>query len=106
MAHEIGLYILDEPASALSFTSSVALVQLLNDMRAAGSQVVVSTRSPVLAAVRGARLLELGEHVIRPVDYDDRELVRSCAPRRPISTGWIEVLDADDLQQAQRFPRG
>lgn len=75
MAHEPGLYVLDEPEAALSFDSSLTLVQILLDLRAAGSQVVLATHSPVLAAVPGARLLQLGSDGIRPVAYDDTDVV-------------------------------
>jgi predicted ATPase len=86
MTEEVGLYILDEPESALSFTSSLALLLLLQEMRSVGSQVVMATHSPVLAAVPGARILELGEWGIRQVDYDDTDLV----------TGWRAFLNAPE----------
>jgi predicted ATPase len=59
---ERGLWILDEPESALSFRSSLRLMALLHGMAAAGSQVLLSTHSPVLAALPGARIYELGAH--------------------------------------------
>jgi len=76
MTHEVGLYVLDEPESALSFTSSLALLHILDALREAGSQVVLATHSPILAALPGARLLEVGEHGIRPIAYDDSGLVQ------------------------------
>ncbi|CCG01687.1 AAA family ATPase [Blastococcus saxobsidens] len=54
-----GLYVLDEPDAALSFTGTLSLVAQLADLTARGAQVVVATHSPVLAALPGARLLEL-----------------------------------------------
>lgn len=72
-----GLWVLDEPESALSLTGSLALLGLLREQVAAGSQVVLSTHSPVLAAFPGARLLELGEWGMRESADDDLELVRS-----------------------------
>jgi predicted ATPase len=56
---ERGLWILDEPESALSFRSCLRLLALLNGMTAAGSQVLLATHSPVLAAMPGARIYEL-----------------------------------------------
>jgi predicted ATPase len=56
---ERGLWILDEPESALSFRSSLRLLALLNGIVAAGSQVLVATHSPVLAAFPGATVYEL-----------------------------------------------
>lgn len=77
MVAEPGLYVLDEPESALSFDSCLILLALLADMRAAGSQVVLATHSPVLAALPHAHLLQLDDHGIRPVQYSDADLVIS-----------------------------
>jgi predicted ATPase len=77
MTHEPGLYILDEPESALSFDSCLVLLQILADMRAAGSQIVLATHSPVLASLPGATLLQLDADGITPVAYDDSDLVVS-----------------------------
>lgn len=72
-----GLYLLDEPESALSFTSSLALAGQLHQMADQEDvQVLVSTHSPILAAIPGARLLELGPWGMREVEYDDLQLVR------------------------------
>ena len=55
-----GLYVLDEPESALSFSACLALVGLLHDLASTGTaQVVVATHSPVVASLPGARILEL-----------------------------------------------
>jgi predicted ATPase len=64
---DVGVYFLDEPEAALSFQSSLALLVLLNTMRSEGSQVIVSTHSPILASLPGATILELGDHGIRVV---------------------------------------
>lgn len=77
MIDEPGLYVLDEPESALSFDSSLALIQIMVDMRAAGSQVLLATHSPILAAAPGARLLQLDDAGITEVPYDEADLVTS-----------------------------
>lgn len=77
MTGEAGLYVMDEPESALSFTSALTLVQISCDMRAAGSQIALATHSPILAAIPAARLLELCADGIREVGYDDSDLVAS-----------------------------
>ena len=74
---EVGVYFMDEPEAALSFQSCLGLIALLDEMRAEGSQVIVATHSPVLVALPGATLLELGEWGIRPAAYDELELVQS-----------------------------
>jgi predicted ATPase len=70
-----GFYLMDEPDAPLSFTASLGLVALLHDLAAAGSQVIVATHSPVIAALPGAHLLELGPWGIRPATWDDLSLV-------------------------------
>ena len=58
--NETGFYLMDEPDAPLSFTASLGLAALLHDLVAAGSQIIVATHSPVIAAIPGASLLELG----------------------------------------------
>ena len=72
-----GLWILDEAESALSFSGCLALVAHISDILAAGSQVVLSTHSPILAAIPGATIYELGEWGMRPASYDELEMVQS-----------------------------
>ena len=73
--NETGFYLLDEPDAPLSFTASLGLAALLHDLVEAGSQIVVATHSPVLAAIPGAHLLELGSWGIQPATWDDLSLV-------------------------------
>ena len=70
-----GFYLMDEPDAPLSFTSCLGLVALLHDLAEAGSQAVVATHSPLVAAVPGARILELGDWGIRPAQWADLHLV-------------------------------
>ncbi|MFI2752899.1 AAA family ATPase [Cellulomonas sp. P22] len=70
-----GLYVLDEPESALSFTGCLALVAHLHDLVARGSQVILSTHSPVLAALPGAQITEVGEWGLRTSAWEDLEVV-------------------------------
>jgi len=71
-----GLYVLDEPESALSFDNSLALVAHLSDLARNGSQVLLSTHSPVLAAIPGAAIWEIGEWGMRECAWEDLDLVR------------------------------
>jgi len=73
--NEPGFYLMDEPDAPLSFTASLGLVALLHDLTLAGSQAVVATHSPVVAAVPGARILELGEWGFRPAPWDQLDIV-------------------------------
>lgn len=71
-----GLFLLDEPESALSFSSCLGLLAVLDDLRDEGAQVLCATHSPLLAALPGATLLELGDHGIRPATWDGLDLVQ------------------------------
>jgi predicted ATPase len=72
---ERGLWILDEPESALSFRSSLRLLALLHGMAATGSQVLLATHSPVLAALPGATIYELGDDGFTERPWTDLDLV-------------------------------
>jgi predicted ATPase len=73
--NEDGFYLMDEPDAPLSFTASLGLAALLHDLAAGPSQVLVASHSPILAAIPGANLLELGSWGIRPASWDDLSLV-------------------------------
>ncbi|HVX43804.1 MAG TPA: ATP-binding protein [Mycobacteriales bacterium] len=77
MSAEPGLYVLDEPESALSFDSCLVLLTIMRGMLAAGSQILLATHSPLLAALPGAHLLQLDDSGISPVEYDSCDLVTS-----------------------------
>ena len=73
--NEPGFYLMDEPDAPLSFTACLGLVALLDDLARAGAQAVVATHSPMIAAVPGARLLELGPWGMRAVGWDELDIV-------------------------------
>ena len=70
-----GFYVMDEPESALSFTSCLALVGVLDELVRSGGQVLCATHSPLLTALPGATLLQLSERGIEPVEWSDLDLV-------------------------------
>jgi predicted ATPase len=69
-----GVYLLDEPDAALSFTGTLTLMALLQEVVTGGAQVVLATHSPVLAALPGATLVEVGSWGLRPATWDRLEL--------------------------------
>lgn len=73
---ERGLWILDEPESALSFRSCLRLLALLDGVVAAGSQVLLATHSPLLAALPGALVYELHGSGFSAREWADLELVQ------------------------------
>lgn len=72
---EPGLYLMDEPEAALSFTSCLRLVGVLHRLAEDGAQVICATHSPLLAATPGAAILELGDHGVRAADWAELDLV-------------------------------
>jgi predicted ATPase len=70
-----GLFLLDEPEAALSFSSCLQLVGLLHDLAEAGSQVICATHSPILAATPGAEIIEVGDHGLRHTAWDELDIV-------------------------------
>ncbi|MFD7665270.1 AAA family ATPase [Streptomyces sp. NPDC059788] len=70
-----GLYVLDEPEAALSFTSCLELLGVLHELGRGGAQIVCATHSPLLTALPGAEIVEVGEHGMRRVAWDELALV-------------------------------
>lgn len=70
-----GLYLMDEPEAALSFSSCLRLVALMRRLAGGGGQVICATHSPLLTALPGAQILEMGEHGIRDVAWQELALV-------------------------------
>ena len=81
-----GLWVFDEAESALSFNGCLMLIAQVMDLVRGGSQVVMSTHSPILAALPGARILELSASGMERRDYEDLDMVRN----------WRMVLDAPE----------
>jgi predicted ATPase len=71
-----GFYCLDEPEAALSFSSTLGLIGVLHDVVRDGGQVLCATHSPVLAAMPGATILEVGDWGLRRTTWDELELVQ------------------------------
>jgi predicted ATPase len=91
-----GFYLMDEPDSPLSFVASLSLVGLLHDLAQEGSQAIVATHSPVVAAVPGAHVLELGEWGIRESRWADLEIVHSWRGFLNDPSAFLRYLLADD----------
>ena len=81
-----GLWLMDEPEAALSVSGCLGLLAMLKTLVERGSQVIISTHSPLLAAFPSATLLELGPWGMRESSYDDLELVST----------WRLFLDAPE----------
>jgi predicted ATPase len=72
-----GIFIFDEPESALSPTRQVEFLKLLRRMDQSGSsQVIMATHSPMLMAYPDARLLQLTKYGLDTVRVEDTEHYR------------------------------
>ena len=69
-----GLYLLDEPEAALSPTSQVTFLKLLQRFSAGGqAQFVIATHSPILLALPGAQIFSFDGPRIQEVSYEETE---------------------------------
>jgi predicted ATPase len=68
-----GLYVLDEPESALSPARQIALLARMRELILQGSQFVMATHSPILMAYPGASILQLDGDGLTPLRYDETE---------------------------------
>jgi len=72
-----GLYLLDEPDTALSPRRLLELVRLLHDMSRAGhAQFIVATHSPILLSCPGALVLSFDHAPVRAVEYHETDHYR------------------------------
>lgn len=71
-----GLYLLDEPESALSLVGQLQLLAIMHQLQAEHSQFLIATHSPILMAFPGADILELSDSGIRRVGYRESEQYR------------------------------
>jgi predicted ATPase len=89
-----GFFCLDEPEAALSFSSTLGLVAALQRVVARKGQVLCATHSPVLAAMPGARILEVGPWGLRETAWDDLEVVDHW--RRYLAEPWAYLRHLQD----------
>jgi predicted ATPase len=69
-----GLFLLDEPETALSPTTQIELVRLLGELKKKGqAQFVICTHSPILLALPGAEIYSFNGSVIEKVAYEDTD---------------------------------
>jgi predicted ATPase len=70
--HIKGLYLLDEPESALSPASQIRLLNLLQQLEATGkAQFIITTHSPILLAYPGAQIFSFDSSRIKEIAYED-----------------------------------
>lgn len=70
-----GLYLLDEPESALSVHGQLQMLRIIHDLARDGSQFVIATHSPILISLPGAAIVTCTDDGPLATSYDDVELV-------------------------------
>jgi predicted ATPase len=71
--HGRGLYILDEPESALSPRKQLLMLRRIRQLIDRDSQFIIATHSPILLAYPDAKILLLNHHGYLPVNYQETE---------------------------------
>jgi len=72
-----GLYLLDEPETALSPKSQLEFLQVLEDMGKAGhAQFIVATHSPILLACPEAKIISFDHVPVANVEYEETDHYR------------------------------
>jgi len=72
-----GLYLLDEPETALSPRSQIELLHIIRDMTRDGhAQFIIATHSPLLLACRNAVIYSFDGDEIEPIRYEQTEHYR------------------------------
>ena len=69
-----GLYLLDEPETALSPKSQLELLKLLQEMGALGhAQFIIATHSPILLACPGSVIYSFDDAPVQRIRYEETE---------------------------------
>lgn len=96
-----GLYILDEPESALSPQRQLTLLSIIHDLvEARASQFIIATHSPILMAYPKALIYRLSPAGIEQVAYEDTEHYRITrdfldSPERFFKTLFRRDIDSE-----------
>ncbi|AOO79966.1 AAA family ATPase [Bosea vaviloviae] len=91
-----GLFIFDEPESALSPARQMTFLKLLQRIERAGhTQVIMATHSPMLMAFPGARLLGLSKYGLEPIALEDTAHFRIMREFCADPAGFVELAIED-----------
>lgn len=72
-----GLYLLDEPETALSPQSQIELLKVLSHARHSGqTQFIIATHSPILLACPGSTIYDFDRVPLQPIDYEETAYFR------------------------------
>src|ERR1700681_4096837 len=88
-----GIFIFDEPESALSPSRQVEFLKLLRRMDRSGiCQVIMATHAPMLMAYPGATLLRLSKYGLDPVAVEDTDHYRLMREFWSDPAGFVETI--------------
>lgn len=68
-----GLYLMDEPESALSPKNQMRFLSTIHNLVQKGSQFIIVTHSPILLSYYNAAILN-ADDMLRPIEYKDTEI--------------------------------
>ena len=71
-----GLYIFDEPEAALSYLNQLRFLVWMKEAVRLGSQIIISTHSPVILAYPDAEIFVAEDGVLKTTPYDDCYIYR------------------------------
>jgi predicted ATPase len=91
-----GLYLLDEPESALSPSRLLSLLAAMHRLERAGSQFVIATHSPILLAYPGARIWRFEADGLHETAWDQTEHVSITRMFLQDPSRFLKHLFADD----------
>jgi predicted ATPase len=88
-----GIYIFDEPESALSPSRQMEFLKLMRRMDQSGHcQIIMATHSPVLMAYPDARLLRLSKYGLEPVSVKDTDHYKVMREFCEDPKGFVEAV--------------
>jgi predicted ATPase len=88
-----GLFIFDEPESALSPARQMEFLKLMRRMEEIGHcQIIMATHSPMLMAYPGARLLRLTKYGLEPVGVKDTDHYKVMREFCEDPKGFVEAV--------------
>jgi predicted ATPase len=91
-----GIFIFDEPESALSPARQMEFLKLMRRMEDSTiCQVIMATHSPMLMAYPGARLLRLSKYGLEPVTVKDTDHYKVMREFCDDPAGFVEAVMAD-----------
>ena len=88
-----GIFIFDEPESALSPARQIEFLKLIRMMdRSDHCQVIMATHSPMLMAYPDARLLRLSKYGLEPVTVQDTDHYKVMREFYDDPAGFVEAM--------------